>query len=82
MTLLQCFDCKHLAPWVPGEPIHCRAFPLEIPEAIRKNLHDHRQPFPGDNGIRFEPSESAIELGVRLPSGDFPPSREVAKPAA
>jgi hypothetical protein len=80
MMVPQCFDCKHLAPWNPKEPPHCAAFPDGVPEAVFKNLHDHRKEYPGDHGVRFEPSESAIELGVRLPSGDFPPSMIPQKP--
>ena len=63
----QCFDCKHLARFRPGELTHCAAFPDEIPDDIRKNRHDHRQPYPGDHGIRFEPNESAIRLGLVSP---------------
>jgi hypothetical protein len=32
----------------------CDAYPEEIPEAILKNLVDHRQPYEGDHGIRWE----------------------------
>ncbi len=33
----------------------CFAFPKGIPEKILTGEHDHTKPFPGDNGIRFEP---------------------------
>jgi len=33
----------------------CKAFPNGIPDAILTNQHDHRKPFDGDNGIRFQP---------------------------
>jgi hypothetical protein len=36
--------------------MRCTAYPEEIPSAILKNLHDHREPYPDDNGVRFEPS--------------------------
>lgn len=50
----QCLTCK----WkVPGVPI-CAAFPYEdeggIPDAIYTGLHDHREPYPGDHGFRWE----------------------------
>ena len=49
-TTTQCLDCKHyLGLW------ECAAYPGGIPEKIRTAEHDHRDPYPGDNGIRFEP---------------------------
>lgn len=50
MTLSdQCITCVHYR--LNGE---CDAFPNGIPEPIILGEHDHRQPYPGDNGIRFE----------------------------
>jgi len=57
----QCYDCKHFGAG-PGPPV-CPAFPEGIPDDIRKNRHDHRQPYPGDNGIRFEPRAIAVARG-------------------
>ena len=74
----QCFNCKHLARFRPGELTHCAAFPDEIPDDIRKNRHDHRQPYPGDHGVRFEPSESAIRLGLISPD---PPYERLTLPS-
>jgi hypothetical protein len=35
----------------------CMAFLNRIPDEILDGEHDHTKPFPGDNGIRFEPIE-------------------------
>ena len=53
MTIVpQCFDCKR---WRENDV--CVAFPDRIPDEILLNLHDHKQPYPGDGGIRFESNE-------------------------
>jgi hypothetical protein len=44
-------DCRHKS---KGSRT-CSAFPDGIPEVILLNLHDHREPYPGDNGVRFTP---------------------------
>lgn len=46
----QCLLCVHYR----GE-IQCDAFPDRIPEEVMTGEHDHREPYPGDHGIRFEP---------------------------
>ena len=53
----QCTRCKHLHP--PSGPFGyaCDAFPDGIPEEIFVDGFDHTQPFPGDQGIRFEAKE-------------------------
>ena len=51
MMVFQCELCKNFVfPW------YCEAFgEQKIPEEIYAGGYDHRQPYKGDNGIRFEP---------------------------
>jgi hypothetical protein len=49
-----CFECVHLHTGDPGT-LTCDAFPQGIPDPIYFEGVDHRQPFPGDHGIRWEP---------------------------
>jgi hypothetical protein len=46
-----CWDCRHRA----RKDAKCTAFPDGIPWEILDSVADHRHPFPGDQGIRFEP---------------------------
>lgn len=50
----QCALCRHLDAF---NPLVCKAFPEGIPFKISKNKFVHDKPYPGDNGIRFEPIE-------------------------
>lgn len=47
----QCITCKHyLCPTI------CEAFPDgDLPVAIITGEVDHRQPYPGDHGVQWEP---------------------------
>lgn len=48
-----CLACRHLDR--EKENMHvCDAFEEGIPDEIWTNRHDHHDPYPGDNGIRFE----------------------------
>ena len=47
-----CDLCAH-----QGNNETCKAFPDGIPEEILSGDHDHHEPYPGDNGIQFKPTE-------------------------
>ncbi len=47
-----CYDCIH---FLGAEAGRCDAFPDQIPEKIWSGKSPHRDPFPGDRGIQFEP---------------------------
>jgi hypothetical protein len=49
----QCNKCKNKLN-IPHKS-SCNAFLDGIPDDIYYNKHDHTKPYPGDNGIRFEP---------------------------
>jgi hypothetical protein len=48
-----CSFCRHALP----AKRRCTAFKGEIPLEIWNGDNDHRSPFPGDNGIQFEPKK-------------------------
>lgn len=71
-----CWACQHLqdeTTELPGGGLTgvCKAFPGGIPLEIFADGFDHREPFPGDQGIRFLPfdeqwGEEAIALVKEL----------------
>jgi hypothetical protein len=48
--IIQCYYCKHYN----AKANTCAAFPEEIPDVIVAGLHNHKEPYPGDNDIRWE----------------------------
>ena len=59
-----CDICKHRH--ADTHPPTCDAFPQRIPLAIRLMEVDHREPYPGDNGIRFELKDGTATTLQRL----------------
>ena len=54
----QCARCIHKV----LNASSCAAFQKGIPSKILSGQFDHRFPFDGDNGIRYEPVEEAAEI--------------------
>lgn len=48
----QCIGCVRYQGYGDERP-ECEAFPGGIPDLIFTGEHDHTEPFPGDNGLRF-----------------------------
>ena len=54
-----CWTCRH---YDERARVRCAAFPDGIPLPIQWGEFDHRQPFPGDGGVRYEPVENPAKL--------------------
>lgn len=70
MTLVdpaQCFTCKHFD---RQDGLSCSAFD-RIPGEILDMNFDHRKPYPGDQGVRWEPKEP----DVKNPFDEFPDAK-------
>jgi hypothetical protein len=50
-----CMWCKRLRS--RGRSWTCEAYPNGIPEAIIHSDADHRQPYPGDHDLQFQPKD-------------------------
>jgi hypothetical protein len=62
-TWSQCFECKHR---LPQTRLACKAFPNGVPREIFLSDHNHREPFVGDNGYRFEMTEETKALKLKF----------------
>lgn|SRR5487761_2772346 len=61
--LTQCCYCKHRSS--SETDLGCTAFPDGIPQAIRYNRVDHRLPYEGDHGVRFEAHGDPSRAGLK-----------------
>jgi hypothetical protein len=54
--------CRACARYTPGGTGACEAFPGGIPLDILVHGDDHREPFPGDKGVRFLQGQSPDQI--------------------
>ena len=62
IAIASCPSCRHLHR-ADRTGNFCDAFPdgVGIPRPILLAEHDHKTPFPGDHGIRFEPIDTTAQ---------------------
>lgn len=72
-----CESCARLDVSERGYGYRCAAFPDGIPEEIYPGGFDHREPFPGDNGVRWQLS-SEQDAAARLRAYEASMSEDVA----
>jgi hypothetical protein len=53
----RCTSCRHSN--LPDSAT-CTAYPKGIPDAILQKGFDHKNPYPGDHGIRYEPKPELL----------------------
>ena len=53
----RCHLCIHKFSGIPG----CAAYPRGIPHNLAAGVVLHEEPYPGDNGIRFEPNPKYVK---------------------
>ena len=51
-----CTTCRHFDHASLGRT--CAAFPNGIPVVIWRGDNTHRRPYPGDNGLQYEPMDA------------------------
>lgn len=59
-TVTQSYQCVSCVHYLGGG--ECYAFPAGIPEAIMSGRFDHSEPYPEDQGIRFEKIPGIVEV--------------------
>lgn len=58
---IACPFCIHFNSNIRDRTV-CTAFPNGIPDEIKFGYAHHTEPWPGDNGIRFEPKEGYQDM--------------------
>jgi hypothetical protein len=56
VTITPCATCARRN---QRKSLICEAFPFGIPRVILLGENQHREPFPGDNGLQYKPKEKA-----------------------